>query len=104
MMCLRSSGARIPALILLTIGFWPRPLRAQASDTSGVPVRPVIMFNRWQEDWSVLADPRVPRQPLDSLKYIPLSETDPHVYLSLGASIRERFETNVSPLFGLGPS
>jgi succinate dehydrogenase / fumarate reductase, flavoprotein subunit len=23
------------------------------------------MFNRWEEDWSVLADPRVPREPLD---------------------------------------
>ncbi len=37
-----------------------------------VPVRPSIMFNRWQEDWSVLANPAVPPEPLDSLKYIPL--------------------------------
>jgi Alginate export len=84
---------------------WPTLPRAQeASDTARVPDRPVIMFNRWQEDWSVLADPRVPRQPFDFLKYIPLSEMDAHVYLSLGATVRERFETNDSPLFGLGPS
>jgi len=42
----------------------------------------------------VLADPRVPREPLDSLKYIPLSADDPKTYLSLGAGLRERFEAN----------
>jgi hypothetical protein len=26
------------------------------------------MFNRWQEDWSVLADPRVPCEAFDELK------------------------------------
>jgi hypothetical protein len=64
------------------------------------PRRPSILFNRWQEDWSVLADPRVPREPLDSLKYIPLSPTDPQTYLSLGADVRERFEGNSAPQFG----
>jgi hypothetical protein len=34
--------------------------------------RPKILLNRWQEDWSPLADPRIPREPLDDLKYIPL--------------------------------
>jgi hypothetical protein len=37
------------------------------------PARPQILFNRWQEDWSVLANPAVPREPLDDLKYIPLA-------------------------------
>ena len=60
------------------------------------------MFNRWQEDWSVLADPRVPREPLDSLKYIPLSAGDPEAYLSFGANLRERFEANDAPGFGTG--
>lgn len=41
------------------------------------PLRPAIMFNRWQEDWSVLADPRLPREPFDTLKYVSLSTTDP---------------------------
>jgi len=101
----RSARACAPALLLLTIALWPGALRAQdASDTTPVPARPAIMFNRWQEDWSVLADPRVPREPFDFLKYIPLSRTDSQVYLSFGATVRERFETNVSPLFGTGPS
>src|ERR1700730_6374956 len=73
----------------------------QSSQTS-TPQRPAILFNRWQEDWSVLADPRVPREPLDSLKYIPLSADDPKTYLSLGAGLRERFEANDATSFGVG--
>ena len=72
------------------------------ADPLDVPHRPSIMFNRWQEDWSVLADPRVERQPLDSLKYIPLSGGGPHAYLSLGADLRERFEANDAVNFGVG--
>jgi hypothetical protein len=60
------------------------------------------MFNRWQEDWSVLADPRTPREPLDGLKYIPLSADDPESYLSFGANLRERFEANDAAAFGTG--
>ena len=63
--------------------------------------RPAVMFNRWQENWAVLANPCVPRKPFDSLKYIPLG-SDPSTYLSLGANLRERFELNNAPLFGLG--
>jgi hypothetical protein len=64
--------------------------------------RPAIRFNRWQEDWSVLTDPAVPRAPLDSLKYIPLSAEDPKTYLSFGLNIRERFESNNAANFGVG--
>jgi len=67
------------------------------------PARPTVLFNRWQEDWSVLANPCVPRKPLDSLKYIPLGG-DPSNYLSLGVNLRERMETNDAPLFGIGPT
>jgi hypothetical protein len=83
---------------------------ARAADDPAAPVpataactakRPAIMFNRWQEDWSVLANPCVPRAPLDGLKYVPLGG-DPASYLSLGANLRERFEANYTPLFGLG--
>jgi len=63
--------------------------------------RPEIKFNRWQEDWSVLANPCVPKKPLDSLKYIPLFG-NPEAYISLGAVIRERLEINDAPLFGTG--
>jgi len=83
--------------------------RADAQDTAvseddAVPARPGVLFNRWQEDWSVLADPRVPRRPFDELKYIPFSATDPLMYLSLGADIRSRFEWNDAPEFGTGPN
>lgn len=63
--------------------------------------RPVVLFNRWQEDWSALANPCVSSQPLDALKYIPLG-ADPDSYLSLGVNLRERVETNDAPLFGIG--
>ncbi|MFC5428792.1 alginate export family protein [Paraburkholderia denitrificans] len=63
--------------------------------------RPVVLFNRWQEDWSVLANPCVAREPLDGLKYIARSD-DAASWLSLGANLRERVETNNAPLFGIG--
>ena len=58
-----------------------------AQEADELPSRPSIMFNRWQEEWSVLADPRVPRELLDSLKYIRLSADDPEAYLSFGANL-----------------
>jgi hypothetical protein len=63
--------------------------------------RPTVLFNRWQEDWSVLANPCVPRAPLDGLKYMPLGG-DQASYLSLGANLRERLEVNNAALFGVG--
>jgi hypothetical protein len=69
--------------------------------SADTPDRPAIAFNRWAEDWSVLANPNVPREPLDELKYIPLSNYDAHTYLSFGANIRERFEVNDTN-FGTG--
>ena len=77
------------------------PADASASaENDSMPTRPAILFNRWQEDWSVLADPRIPRERLDNLKYIPLSANDPKSWLSLGADLRERFEANDAALFG----
>lgn len=75
---------------------------AAAAQETTAPARPAILFNRWQEDWSVLADPRTPREPLDGLKYIPLSQSAPRTYLSLGAGLRERFEANDAASFGSG--
>lgn len=57
------------------------------------PPRPAIGFYRWQEDWSVLADPRRRNEPGDALKYLALSRDDPDRYLSLGITLRERFES-----------
>ena len=74
-----------------------RPPQADAQTAA----RPTIAFNRWAEDWSVLAEPDVPREPLDGLKYIPLSTGDTRTYLSLGANVRERLEVNDAQ-FGIG--
>ena len=81
------------------------PALAQESDSPGgaiTPERPSIEFNRWKEDWSVLADPALRTEPLDDLKYIPFSSSDPKSYMSLGAGLRERFESNDAPSFGVG--
>jgi hypothetical protein len=64
------------------------PSLAQAQENDGTngaspPTRPVVLANRWEGDWSVLADPCVPREPFDSLKYIPLSPYNPKTYPSL---------------------
>jgi hypothetical protein len=92
------------ALLLGGLLCRPVPSLAQAAlaAVGETPERPAIMFNRWREDWSVLADPRVPREPLDDLKYIPLFGVDPQTYLSFGADVRERFEANDAASFGVG--
>lgn len=74
---------------------------AAAATPAASCARPAIMFNRWQENWSVLANPCVPKKPFDSLKYIPLFG-NPDAYISLGMVWRERVEMNDAPLFGLG--
>ncbi|WP_425605906.1 alginate export family protein [Paraburkholderia sejongensis] len=90
--------AALAALVAIQAG---GAFAGSADDAACNVKRPVPGFNRWQENWGVLANPCVPRKPLDSLKYLPLS-SDPSWYLSLGANLRERFELNNTPLFGLG--
>jgi len=78
-------------------------LAEDAAGSSDQPVaqRPAISFYRWQEDWSVLADPHLRTEPGDTIKYISLSKTDPKRYLSFGLTVRERY-TSVDPaLFGV---
>ena len=76
----------------------------QVAAPAVVAQRPTILPNRWQEDWSALADPRLERARFDNLKYIPLSHADPGTYLSLGLNARERVETNRGEFFGTPPS
>jgi hypothetical protein len=66
--------------------------------------RPTIGLNRWQEDWSVLADPALRTEPLDDLKYIALSADDPKSYASFGVNLRERVESTPEAPFGVGDS
>ncbi|MDE1166709.1 MAG: alginate export family protein [Pseudomonas sp.] len=76
------------------------PLISGNAHADGEVTRPAIKANRWQENWSVLADPALHTQPLDNLKYIALSADNPANYVSLGATLRERFEMNNAPGFG----
>lgn len=74
--------------------------RAAAAQEAAAPARPAFASNRWQEDWSALADPALRTEPGDALKYIALDARDPSTYLSLGANLRERFESNDASGFG----
>jgi hypothetical protein len=99
--------SRVQFMMATALFLLSRPVYAQESNGTAnttAPARPAILSNRWEEDWSVLADPRVPREPFDSLKYIPLSPNDPKTYLSFGADIRERFEANDAAVFGVSPN
>jgi hypothetical protein len=76
--------------------------RAAVAQEADAPARPAFASNRWQEDWSPLADPARRTEFGDALKYIALDEADPASYLSLGANLRERFESNDATGFGTG--
>ncbi|KAF1068332.1 MAG: hypothetical protein GAK45_01396 [Pseudomonas citronellolis] len=86
------------------VGVWALALLWPLGITSGQAAesasRPTLKTNRWQEDWSVLQDPSLRSEPLDSLKYLPLSNDDPQRYLSFGATLRERYERNGANAFG----
>jgi hypothetical protein len=62
--------------------------------------RPSLNANRWQEDWSPLADPVLRTKPLDRLKYIPIFPANPESYVSFGLNLREIFEVSDAPAFG----
>ncbi|NPU12478.1 alginate export family protein [Bradyrhizobium sp. 83002] len=64
--------------------------------------RPAIRTNRWQEDWSVLANPALRTQAFDPIKYIPLQAGVPQSYVSFGMTLRERFESLDAASFGIG--
>ncbi|MGJ5066820.1 alginate export family protein [Bradyrhizobium oligotrophicum] len=64
--------------------------------------RPAIRTNRWQEDWSVLANPALRTEPFDPIKYIPLQAGVPQSYVSFGMTLRERFESLDAASFGIG--
>ena len=79
------------------------PLQAAGQEAAAPAVRPQIQAQRWQEDWSPLADPALRTEALDWLKYIPLADTATP-YLSLGGNVRERLETLDAQSFGLARS
>lgn len=98
---------RRPAPLYLPVLFYLFPCllvnsqaRAEDDQPAATPQRPAIQSNRWQEDWSALADPALRTEPFDFFKYLPLIPGDPKSYLSFGATIRERYEFNDAASFG----
>ncbi len=75
-------------------------LASPAVAEDAAPARPAIEMNRWQEDWSVLANPALRTDVFDPIKYIPLSPWDPKSFISLGLTLRERFEHVDAQAFG----
>jgi hypothetical protein len=56
------SGSAAAALVVIFLV----PIESHSQSVGEPPQRPVILFNRWQEDWSVLADPQLARGQLQS--------------------------------------
>ena len=74
-------------------------LPALANEAAG---RPEVRTNRWQEDWSALADPALRTEWYDPIKYISIMPGDPKSYVSFGITLRERFESVNAQSFGVG--
>lgn len=91
--------AFLAAGILVAPFLLASPLPAFADDAAK---RPDIKTNRWQEDWSALADPALRTEWYDPIKYIPILPGDRHSYVSFGMTLRERFESLNSQAFGVG--
>lgn len=82
----------------------PSAVMAQGANAGAeVPMPPsgykVLRFN---EDYSSLTNPANRTDVFDAVKYIPLRTADPLWYLSFGGELRERFEANYDPNFGVG--
>src|SRR3954466_8980679 len=85
----------IPLAVLLLLS--SIPARAQYGGYGPSPYN----IERWDEDYSYLANPAARTDPLDPLKYIPLGRDD--FYLSLGGQARYRYDYFNNPNFGRGP-
>jgi len=72
-----------------------------SSESQFVPP-PYHEILRFDEDYSYLGDPALRTDFFDPIKYIPLRTNEPAWYLTLGGELRERFEGNYDPNFGIG--
>jgi alginate export protein len=63
--------------------------------------RPVLGMLRYEEDWSLLANPDCKKEWLDDLKYISLGRED--WFLSVGGEIRYKYENYDNSGFGTDP-
>jgi hypothetical protein len=80
--------ATVPADALTSTGEIPTP-------------PPAYSMLRFDENYSCLANPANRTDWFDPVKYIPLRTNDPSWYLTFGGELRERFEGNYDPNFGI---
>jgi len=90
-------------LILLSV-ILPATVLADEVTTTGETPLPPPAYNvlRFDEKYSCLTNPANRTDWFDPVKYIPLRTNDPLWYLTLGGELRERFEGNYDPNFGIG--
>ena len=92
------------SLSALAFAQWDYRSALAADEFSLEQKRPSIKADRSQEDWSLLADPRLRNEPLDRLKYIQLFPSNPDSYISVGLNLRDIFEVSDAPALGTVPA
>jgi hypothetical protein len=82
----------------------PATLLADDMTTNGESSSPPPSYKmlRFEEDFSSLSNAANRTDWFDPVKYIPLRTNDASWYLTLGGEVRERFEGNFNPNFGIG--
>lgn len=82
----------------------PSTLLADAMTTTGEIPSPPPSYDilRFEENYSSLSNAVNRTDLFDPIKYIPLRTSDPSWYLTVGGQVRERFEGNYDPNFGIG--
>jgi hypothetical protein len=80
--------AAVPADELTSTGEFPAP-------------PPAYNMLRFDENYSCLSNPANRTDWFDPVKYIPLRTNNPEWYLTFGGELRERFEGNYDPNFGI---
>jgi hypothetical protein len=90
-------------LILLSPILPAAVLADEITGTGEIPSPPpAYQMLRFDENYSCLANPANRTDWFDPIKYIPLRANDPSWYLTFGGELRERFEGNYDPNFGIG--
>jgi hypothetical protein len=81
----------------------PAMVPADEMTSTGETPSPPPAYNmlRFDENYSCLANPANRTDWFDPVKYIPLRTNDPSWYLTFGGELRERFEGNYDPNFGI---
>jgi hypothetical protein len=81
----------------------PAAVPADEMKSTGEIPSPPPAYNmlRFDENYSCLANPANRTDWFDPVKYIPLRTNNPSWYLTFGGELRERFEGNYDPNFGI---